>query len=100
MVQYKYCFPVHDIVDDRVNTGIGHGQPVETKVDMTNVGLPGDGWKVVGINEVDMIRSPANHEDDNNESKHFDNFLFIISAFCQCSLQQKSLELVRPRYLS
>ena len=32
--------PVHHVVDDRVDTGVGHRQPVEREVHVANVRLP------------------------------------------------------------
>ena len=32
--------PVHHVVDDRVDAGVGHRQPVERKVNVANVRLP------------------------------------------------------------
>ena len=32
--------PVHHVVDDRVDAGVGHRQPVEREVHVTNVRLP------------------------------------------------------------
>ena len=61
---------VHPIVDDWIDTGIGHGQPVEAQVDVVNVRDLGDGWIVVGVQEVDVVGSPANHEDCHDHSKH------------------------------
>ena len=53
---------VHHVVDEGVDAGVGHGQPVEEKKDVANVGLPCNGGIVVRVDEVDMIRRPANHE--------------------------------------
>ena len=62
---------VHPVVDDWINTGIGHGQPVEAKINVVYVGHLGDGGVVVGVDEVDVVGGPAHHEDDHNYSKHF-----------------------------
>ena len=32
--------------------------------------MPGDRRVVVGVDEVDVIRGPANHEDPDNSGKH------------------------------
>ena len=34
--------PVHHVVDDRVDTGVGHRQPVEREVHVANVRLPNE----------------------------------------------------------
>ena len=72
---------VHPIVDDGINTGVGHGQPVEAKVYVANVGHLGDGRVVVGVDEVDVVRSPAYHEDCNNHSKHFHQLQIQLLSF-------------------
>ena len=61
---------VHPVVDDGVDAGVGHGQPVEAQVDVADVGHLGDGGVVVGVDEVDVIGGPAHHEDAHHHSKH------------------------------
>ena len=34
---------------------------------------------MVGVNEVDMIRSPANNKNDHHESEHLDQLLLVLS---------------------
>ena len=63
---------VHPVVDDGVNTGGGHGQPVEGQVDVVDVGDPLDGGVVVGVDEVDVVGSPAHHEDPDHHREHLD----------------------------
>ena len=62
---------IHPVVYDRIDTGIGHGQPVEAKVYVADIGHLGDGGIVVGVDEVDVVGGPAHHEDDHHYSKHF-----------------------------
>ena len=38
---------IHPVVDDGVDAGVGHGQPVEEEVDVADVGLPCDSGVVV-----------------------------------------------------
>ena len=64
---------VHDVVDDGVDAGVGHGQPVEEEEDVPDVGLPSYGGVVVGVDEVDVVGGPAYHEDQDNTSEHFYN---------------------------
>ena len=33
---------------------------------------------MVGVNEVDMIRSPANDENDHHESEHLNQLLLVL----------------------
>ena len=63
---------VHPVVDDGVDAGGGHGQPVEGQVDVVDVGDPVDGGVVVGVDEVDVVRSPAHHEDPHHHREHLD----------------------------
>ena len=63
-------FLVHPVVDDGVDTGIGHGQPVEGEVDVADVGYLGDGGVVVGVDEVDVVGRPADHEDTHHHGEH------------------------------
>ena len=72
--------PVHPIVNDGVDTGVGHGQPVEAKVDVADITIAGDGGIVVAVDEVDVIRGPAHHEDHHHEGEHLDNLLLVIPA--------------------
>ena len=64
---------VHDVVDDRVDAGVGHGQPVEEEEDVPDVGLPGYGGVVVGVDEVDVVGGPAHHEDQDDTCEHLHN---------------------------
>ena len=64
---------IHPVVDDGVDAGVGHGQPVEEEVDVPNVFICGDGGIVVGVYEVDVVGSPTHYKSQNNYSKHFDN---------------------------
>ena len=61
---------VHPVVDDGVDTGVGHGQPVEGEVDVADVGDLGDVGVVVGVDEVDVVGRPADHEDAHHHGKH------------------------------
>ena len=62
--------PIHPVIDERIDTSLTHGQPVEQEVDVADVGDPGDGGVVVGVDEVDMIGRPAHNEDENNHCEH------------------------------
>ena len=49
---------------------------------MADVGSLGDGGIVVYEDEVDMVRCPTDHENENNYSKHLHNLkykLFVTS---------------------
>ena len=71
---------VEPVVDDGVDAGVGHGQPVEAEVDVADVRVGGDGWIVVGVDEVDVIRSPAHHEYHDHHSEHLDDLLLVVPA--------------------
>ena len=54
----------HPVVDDWIDTGVSHGEPVEEEVDVANIGSFGDGGVVEYEDEVYMVLGPADHEDD------------------------------------
>ena len=64
---------IHPVVDERVDARVGHCKPVEEKIEVTDVCGLSDGGFMENSDEVDMVWSPADHEDENNESDHFDN---------------------------
>ena len=37
-------------------------------------------WVVVGVDEVDMVGQPADSKGQDHKSKHFDNFLFVLTT--------------------
>ena len=78
---------VHVVINDRIDTSVGHCQPVEGEVDMTNIGCPHDGWVVVGEYKINVVWGPTHHENDHNKGKHLDNFLLVISALSQSYLE-------------
>ena len=47
---------------------------------MADVVDPGDVGVVVGVEEVDVIGSPAHHEDENNHSEHQHHLARALSA--------------------
>ena len=61
---------VHPVVDERVEHGVGHGEPVKTEVDVLDVGLAADLGVVVGVDEVHVVRQPAHREDDHHHHEH------------------------------
>ena len=65
--------PVHPVVDDGIDAGLAHGQPVEEQVDVTNVLGLDDVGVVVGDDEVDVVGSPADDKDGHHQGKHLDN---------------------------
>ena len=65
--------PIHPVVDDWVDAGLAHGQPVEEQVDVTNVLGFDDVGVVVGDDEVDVVGSPADDKDGHHQGKHLDN---------------------------
>ena len=71
---------VHPVVDDGVDTGVGHGQPVEGEIDVANVGVGSDVRVVVGVDEVDVVGSPAHHEYEDDEGEHLHDLLLVIPA--------------------
>ena len=70
----------HPVVDDGVDSTVGHGQPVEAEVDVLDVGGPHDLRVVVGVDEVDMVGEPADPKHHNHEGKHLDHLLLVLLA--------------------
>ena len=70
--------PIHPVIDERIDTSLTHGQPVEEEVDVADVGDLGDGGVVVGVDEVDMIGSPADHKDENNQGEHQHHLAILL----------------------
>ena len=65
------CPPgVHPVVDERVEHGVGHGEPVEAEVDVLDVGLASDLGVMVRVDEVHVVRQPAHREDDHHHHEH------------------------------
>ena len=64
---------VHPVIDEGIEHGVGHGQPVESQVDVLDVGLRDDLFVMVGVDEVDVVGEPAHGEDDDHHDEHFDN---------------------------
>ena len=62
---------IFPIVDDRIDHGVGHGKPVEEEIDVLYEGFVDDGVVMVGVDEVHVIRQPANAEDGNDDHEHF-----------------------------
>ena len=51
-----YIPSVHSIVNCRIYHGISHGQPVETEIDMLDVGLSSHLLVVVGVDKINVVR--------------------------------------------
>lgn len=66
---------VHPAVDDRIVHRVGHGEPVDGKVDVLNIGLIGDLRPVGGHEEVYLERHPAHHEYRYHYHHHLDHLL-------------------------
>ena len=56
-------FRIHPVVDNGIDTRICHCKPVKEEVEVSNVSSFGDGRFMKDDDEVDMVRSPAHHED-------------------------------------
>ena len=64
---------IHGVVDQGVDTGVGHGQPVERQEHVWCVPGLHDGGVEEGVHEVDVIGQPADGKDKSHNSKHFYN---------------------------
>ena len=51
-----YIPSVHSIVYCRVYHSISHGQPIETEIDMLDVGLSHHLLVVVGVDKINVVR--------------------------------------------
>ena len=61
---------VHPIVDQGIDHGIGHGEPIEGQVQVLHV-LVGDQFTVnVRVHKVSVVRQPADGEQHHNHNKH------------------------------
>ena len=61
---------VHPVVDNRIDHGVGHRQPVESQVDVLDEGLADDALVVVGVEEVGVVGEPAHAEDGHDDHEH------------------------------
>ena len=65
------CVPrVHEIVDYRIDHGVGHGQPVESEVVVDGERVLNDVLVVVGVEEVEVVGEPAQAEQHHHSHKH------------------------------
>lgn len=61
---------IHPVIYYGVNHGVRHRQPIERQVHMLDVSASGDGIVVVGVDEVTVIRQPAEGEYRYDYYKH------------------------------
>ena len=52
---------------------MGHGEPVEGEEDVLDVLHVHDGRVVVGVDEVGVVRQPADAKDDDQNHQHLDD---------------------------
>ena len=88
----------HPVVDDGVDGTVRHGQPVEAQVDVLDVGQRHDGGLVVGVEEVDVVRQPADPEDGDDDDKHLDYPPLVLPTL-DCTLS-KFPRCVSPQVLT
>jgi hypothetical protein len=69
--QENYLPSIHKVVDDWVDHGVGHGEPVESEVDVLNSWTGNNIFVVICVEKVAMIWKPTQSEHDNNRDKHF-----------------------------
>ena len=70
----------HPVVDDGVDSTVGHGQPLEAEVDVLDVGGPHDLRVVVGVDEVYMVGEPADYKEDDHNEAHLDNLPLLLHS--------------------
>lgn len=61
---------VHEVVDSRVEHGVGHRQPVEGEIDVLYVFAVDYALLVVGVDKVHVVGEPADSEHNHNEKEH------------------------------
>jgi len=61
---------VHPVVNERVDHGVGHGEPVEGQEEVLHVLGEGDRAVVVRVDEVGVVRQPAHGEDQHDDDEH------------------------------
>ena len=61
------------VVDDWVDHGMRHGEPVEREEDMLNIVHCHDFRIVIGVDEIGVIGKPANTEYQNQNNEHSDD---------------------------
>lgn len=64
---------VHEVVDQRVDRGMGHRQPVEAQEDVLDATHVGDPGVVVDEDEVELIGQPGKAKDEGENHEHFDH---------------------------
>ena len=64
---------IHSIVDQGVDTGVDHGQPVEGQEHVGSVPGSHDGGVVEGVHEVSVVGKPAHTKYSCHSTKHFHN---------------------------
>lgn len=77
---------VHPVVNERVDHGVGHGEPVEGQEEVLHVLGEGDRTVVVRVDEVGVVRQPAHREDQHDDDEHphhLDNKHISKSFFIQ-----------------
>ena len=62
---------IHPVVDDRIDHGVGHGEPVKGQVDMLDEGLVDDTLVVKHVEEVHVVGEPAHAKDSHDDDEHF-----------------------------
>lgn len=72
-VQYSHIPGVHPVVDDGVDHGVAHGQPIKGQVHVLDVLAGGHGVVVVHVYEVAVVGQPAEGEYCYNNNKHSNN---------------------------
>ena len=80
---------VHKEVNDGIDRGIDHSQPVKCQEDVLNVGKCPYARKVVGVEEVNVVWQPTNSKYHNKNQKHFDNLQKRIKKSNNCMIFRK-----------
>ena len=80
---------VHPVVDQRIDHGVGHGEPVEGQVHVLDIVAGGYGVVMVRVDEVAMVRQPAESEYGHYNDEHSDNLRKKQHTICPLSSERK-----------
>lgn len=72
--KYNFYIPgIHPIINERIDHGIGHSEPVEAQIDVLSIFAVDDLGVVVNVDEVSVVRQPTESENEHYKNEHLDN---------------------------
>ena len=64
---------VEPVIDQRVDHGVGHGEPIESQIDVLDVAIAGDSLVVEDPDKVQVVGQPRQCEHGNHDDEHTDH---------------------------